>query len=55
MLAEGLVVGGCQLVGGLVGVVGVLGDFDGLDGGVRVGVVVSAVVGGVVVSVRHGD
>lgn len=47
MLAEGLVVGGCQLGGWLVGVVGVLGDFDGLDGGVRVGV-------GVVVGVRHG-
>lgn len=47
LLAEGLVVGECQLGGGLVGVIGVLGDFNGLDGGVRVGV-------GVVVSVRHG-
>ena len=54
VLAEGLVVGGRQL-GGCVSVVGVLRDLDGLDGRVRVGVVVSAVVGGVVVRVRHGD
>ena len=54
VLAEGLVVGGGQL-GGCVSVVGVLRDLDGLDGGVRVGVVVSAVVGGVVVRVRHDD
>ena len=48
VLAEGLIVGGCVLVlGGLVGVVGVLGDFDGLDGGVRVGGLVSVVVVGV--------
>lgn len=47
VLAEGLVVGGCggQLGGRVGGVVGVLGDFDGLDGGVRVGFVVSVVVG----------
>jgi hypothetical protein len=54
VLAEGLVVGGGQL-GGCVSVVGVLRDLDGLDGGVRVGVVVSAVVGGGVVRVRHDD
>ena len=54
VLADGLVVGGGQF-GGRVSVVGVLRDFDGLDGGVRVGVVVSGVVGGVVVvvGVRH--
>ena len=34
VLAQGLVVGGGWLLGG---VVGVLRDFDGLDGGVRVG------------------
>jgi hypothetical protein len=44
VLAEGLVVGGGRLLGG---VVGVLRDFDGLDGGVRVGGFVGVVVVGV--------
>jgi len=43
VLAEGLVVGSGQLGGGLVGVVGVLRDFDGLNGGVRMGVLVCVV------------
>ena len=45
MLGEGLVVDGCQLGGLVGGVVGVLRDLDGLDGGVRVGFVVGVVVG----------
>jgi hypothetical protein len=50
VLAEGLVVGGGWLLGG---VVSVLGDFDGLDCGVGVGGFVGIVVG-VVVSVIVG-
>ena len=47
MLGEGLVVDGCQLGGLVGGVVGVLRDLDGLDGGVRVGGFVGVVVVGV--------